>query len=270
MTREIDFVKEQISEVWRETTPCTRISIIHDDPRGSQLSGTLHTRYIVVPCKAETLRGLCLPFVSFCSLSRANNDRLWSYSRTSEACFACASEISQNYAVISGGDVNTRTYTRTLRAPTHPHARSPGSVTCATVGVGYEDMRAPLGIFASSFSLSSYAEHFHKLPHKAYSHIPSCASPSGAKWIRFGINYAWMDLRERMDSVNFPPTILKFQQVEGSGLAKSEGWRWNAKVRQKLHLEWTAIWQLPISSAFSRLSFVSFLIFVFIYKKLTL
>lgn len=146
----------------------------------SALGCTLHTRYIVVPCKAETLRGLCLPFVSFCSLSRANNDRLWSYLRASEACFACASEISQNYAVISGGDVNTHT----LHTYTYSRMCSRGSVTCVT-GIGYEDMRAPLGIFASSFSLSSRAEHFHKLPHKAYSHIPPCILPSGAKWIHW-------------------------------------------------------------------------------------
>lgn len=131
-------------EAWRETMPCTRISIIHDDPR-AWLSSVPFTRAIsshhAKQKPSEDSASRSFPFV----LSRERITIVREAIRARPRLALRASEISQNYTVISGGDINAHMCTRTQRGC------SWGSVTCAMGWAGYEDARASPGIFASSF-----------------------------------------------------------------------------------------------------------------------
>lgn len=149
---------------------------------GSLKCSALHTRYIVAPCKAETLRGLCLPFVSFCSLPRANNDRPWSYSRTSEACFTCQWNIPKLYGNIWRR--HKRIHVHTHGNGVVPEGASPVQWKARGEGEGYEDARASLGIFASSFSTPLAANIFINSLIK-HTRILPCSLLPGAKWIHW-------------------------------------------------------------------------------------
>lgn len=131
-------------EAWRETMPCTRISIIHDDPR-AWLSSVPFTRAIsshhAKQKPSEDSASRSFPFV----LSRERITIVREAIRARPRLALRASEISQNYTVISGGDINAHMCTRTQ------WGCSWGSVTCAMGWAGYEDAKASPGIFASSF-----------------------------------------------------------------------------------------------------------------------
>lgn len=178
-------------EAWRETMPCTRISIIHDDPR-ARLSSVPFTRAIsshhAKQKPSEDSASRSFPFV----LSRERITIVREAIRARPRLALRASEISQNYTVISGGDINAHT----VRTYTQPGLFLRERHLC-NGGLGYEDVRASLGIFASSFSSPplppSCGKHFHKLPHKAYSH-PGHASCRQNGYV--GINYIWMEPRE--------------------------------------------------------------------------
>jgi len=92
-------------EAWRETMPCTRISIIHDDPR-ARLSSVPFTRVIsshhAKRKPSEDSASRLFPFV----LSRERITIVREAIRARPRLALRASEISQNYTVISGGDIN--------------------------------------------------------------------------------------------------------------------------------------------------------------------
>lgn len=115
-------------EAWHETMPCTRISIIHDDPH-ARLSSVPFTRAIsshhAKQKPSEDSASRSFPFV----LSRERITIVREAIRARPRLALRASEISQNYTVISGGDINAHTCTRTAT-----RGCSWGSVTCAMEG----------------------------------------------------------------------------------------------------------------------------------------
>lgn len=150
----------------------------------ARLSSVLFTRAISSRAIREKLSedsvSLSFPFV----LSRERITIVREAIRARPRLALRASEISQNYAVISGGDINTRKHVR-ARAHIHTAAVFPRERHLCDGG-GYEDTRAPLGITASSSPPPcSLGEHFHKLPHKAYSHPVVRLTAIGAEWIRW-------------------------------------------------------------------------------------
>lgn len=94
--------------------PCTRISIIHDDPR-ARFSSVPFTRAIsshhAKQKPSEDSAPRSFPFV----LSRKRITIVREAIRARPRLALRASEISRNYTVISGGDINAHTCTRTRR-----------------------------------------------------------------------------------------------------------------------------------------------------------
>lgn len=168
-------------EAWRETMLCTRISIIHDDPH-ARLSSVPFTRAIsshhAKQKPSEDSASRSFPFV----LSRERITIVREAIRTRPRLALRASEISQNYTVISGGDINAHTCTRTatglfLRERHLCNGRGGGRRIRRCEGIS-------LGIFASSFSPPLAANIFINSLIK-HTRILPCSPLPSAKWIHW-------------------------------------------------------------------------------------